>query len=76
MFLISHQFEDETNAKYERSLFFFIAGKGNIVVARLTDAEEDPWTGESHHSTVIAGTTEETSSNYVCVDADMEDHIA
>lgn len=37
---------------------------------------EDPWTGESHHSTVIAGTTNETSSNYICVDLDPEDHMA
>jgi len=36
----------------------------------------DPWEGESHHSTVIAGTTGETSSNYVCVDFDPEDHMA
>lgn len=40
-----------------------------------TDAE-DPWTGESHHSSIIAGTTGESSSNYVCVDADPEDHMA
>ena len=37
---------------------------------------EDPWTGESHSSTVIAGTTGETSSNYICMDADPEDHMA
>lgn len=43
--------------------------------ALWTDAP-DPWSGDSHHSTVIAGTTEETSSNYVCVDADPEDHKA
>ena len=37
---------------------------------------DDPWTGESHHSTVIDGTTGEASSNYICVDADPDDHLA
>jgi len=37
---------------------------------------EDPWTGDSHFSTTIRGTTEDSSSKYICVDADPEDHYA
>jgi len=40
------------------------------------EGPEDPWTGGSHHSTVIKGTTEEANSNYVCLDADLDDHFA
>jgi hypothetical protein len=37
---------------------------------------EDPWTGDSHYSTVIDGSTGEPTSTYICVDAEPEDHLA
>ena len=36
----------------------------------------DPWVGESWHSTVVAGMTEEVSSSYECWELDVEDHMA
>lgn len=35
-----------------------------------------PWVGESWHSTIVAGTTDEVSSDYVCYELDDEDHLA
>jgi len=37
---------------------------------------EDPWTGDSHHSTVIKETTGEINSKYVCLEIDDTDHLA
>lgn len=37
---------------------------------------EDPWTGGSHPSSVIRGTTEEEDSRYLCYDIHPEDHLA
>lgn len=39
-------------------------------------APPEPWTGESWHSTVVARSTEESSSSYSCWEFDTEDHLA
>jgi len=47
-----------------------------ISAGAIWEDAEDPWTGDSHYSTVIVNSTQEVDSRYLCMDIDPEDHLA